>query len=240
MNNDSTQQPKGKRPRRPRKTLAQEIPREEHIESHLPLLMNQYLPLLDKEPLERIEAFLMWRTHQIPEIMRLLCGEHWMNQQDAMSFLRFMRGSLCPFPAHLSDCPDLTAAEHSPEDCRKAVLSILGNNIEAANAGFFRLVASLMERAPESDDYAAFVRGIAKHLMNRRLLYTAPRGKKYLQKLLLAITDVLIGAERRLPRISELRDGLSVLMEKPPGKREVIAALAAIGLAGVDPPVLEP
>jgi len=222
------------------------MPRESHIESHLPLLKRQYMPLLTNESIERIRDFLMWRTYRMPEVLRLQLGEHWMNQQDAMSFLRLMRGSGCPFPAHLLDCFGLAASEQSAEKCRAAALHLLRINIEAANAGFFRLLASLMERAPEqmADDYPAYVREVAKHLMRRRPLYkvgdTTPRGKNYLQKLLLAITDIFIGAERRLPRVSDLRDALDVLMGKPPAKREVMAALAVIGLAGVDPPVLDP
>lgn len=228
------------------KSLTEMMPRESHIESQLPLLMKQYIPLLENESEERIKAFLMWRTFLTPEIRRLMMGERFVNQDEVMSFLRLMRGSGCPLPAHLMECSSLAATERSEDKCKDGALYVIGRNIETANAGFFRILASLMERAPENveDDYPAYVRSIAKHLIEGQPIYkasdTAPRGKNYLQKLLLAITDVFIGAERRLPRIEDLRDGLAVLMEKPPGKREVIAALAAIGLAGAGNQVLEP
>ncbi len=246
MKDHSSEDPKELKRRRARKSLAEEMPREAHIKSHLSLLMKQYIPLLEGEAPERVSSFLYWRTYFIPEVLRLQLGEHWMNQQDAMSFLRFMRGCDCPFPPHLLNCSSLAAAEHSADNCRKGALLHLHKNIGAGNAGFFRALASLMERAPEKveEDYPAYVRKIAQHLIRHRFLYKtgdrAPRGKNYLQKLVLAVTDVFIGAEHRLPRVSELRAGLAILMEKPPGKREVLAALRSIGLAGVDPPVLDP
>lgn len=237
--------PKKPKRRRPStSTLTQLLPREGFIEESLPALSKYYTPFLKGESRERIQAFLMWKTYLHPELLLIMGGEQWMSKSQGMSFFRMLRGAGCALPASLANHPDFETPQLSKPDCTKAVLLILGENIKEGNSLFFRQLADLLEDAPVMEDFRAFKLRVLNCLVERRFLYSksdqAARGRNYLQRLLLALSDLLLTRMERLPTISEMRQAAAALIERPPAKRELLKALQAIGLAGVNPPVLEP
>ena len=236
-----------KKPKRRRPTpreIAKLLPPELSVSAMLPSLMKTYLPRLRKESLERIQNFILWKAFRNAEQLQIMTGEKWMSLAEEMSLLRMMRGAGWTLPGHLKKASAFHKPEHSKEKCSLAAMFILRRNIEAGNARFFRQLANLMEEAPPMEDFKAFEVQVFKCLKEKRFLYSksdsSKRGRNYLQRLLLAVTNLLIAKMHRLPFVSEVRQIVAALMEKPPGKRELEKALVAIGLAGVNPPVLEP
>lgn len=90
-----------------------------------------------------------------------------------------------------------------------------------------------------TEDFDGFIKTVRTFLHDRRIMYpkndTTPRGRCYLQRLILAIFEILIDVIHKLPSVDDIWEGIARLMDKPPIKRDLDSALKAVGLA---PPVL--
>ena len=206
--------------------------------------VTAYLSRLHREDEERVHTFLNYRLEDefrcFKNIIQITAGEKWTEHRDGLQFLRMLRLGGGKLPAHLDvGYSKSTPIDCTPEEARGAVWQNLVAYVEAGDAGFFKQVASLLAKSTTREDFPGFIERVRGLIKSGGKLYrqtdSAPRGRHYLQRLILAIFEILIDETNTLPSLSQVRKTVAALMEKPPIKRDFDLALKSVGLA---PPVL--